>query len=77
MYGVRITVMKTEFYQDLIEEVDISVEDNLGPCPLFTVGQVFTITSVDDIPNGFCSWAANFGLRATVARTFSPPFTEK
>ena len=57
MYGVRITVVKTEFYPDLVEDVDTTVEGNFGPCPVFKVGQIFDVANIDSIPAGFCSWA--------------------
>ena len=58
MDGVKITVMKTEYYPDLVEDVDQSVLPTpFGPCPIFKVGDVYTVRDVDHIPNGFCSWA--------------------
>lgn len=58
MDGVKITVMKTEFYSDLVKDVDQDVQtETFGSCPIFKVGDVFIIKDVDTIPNGFCSWA--------------------
>jgi uncharacterized repeat protein (TIGR04076 family) len=58
MDGVKMTVMKTEFYSDLVKDVDHDVQtETFGSCPIFKVGDVFIIKDVDTIPNGFCSWA--------------------
>ena len=57
MYGVRITVVKTEFYPEFVKDVDTSIEGEFGPCPFFKVGQVFIAENIDHIPKGFCSWA--------------------
>lgn len=54
---VKVTVMKTEFYEDFAADVDLSIEGTFGPCPIFKEGQVFIIHNLDDIPKGFCSWA--------------------
>lgn len=57
MFGVKVTVMKTEFYPDLVEEVNTDVEEEFGPCEFFKEGQEFVISSIDQIPEGFCAWA--------------------
>lgn len=57
MFGVKITVVKTEFYPDLVEDVNTEVEGEFCPCPIFEVGQQFIIDSVDVIPKNFCAWA--------------------
>ena len=38
MKQVRVTVLKTDFYPDLVEEYGA---EGLKPCPYFEVGQVF------------------------------------
>ena len=57
MFGVKITVVKTEYYPDLVKDVDTTAEGTFGPCPFFTVNQVFIVDNIDKIPEGFCSWA--------------------
>lgn len=57
MFEIRITVVKTEFYPDLASEVDINLNPHFGMCPIFRVGDIFFLKSLDDIPQGFCSWA--------------------
>ena len=57
MIKVKITVVKTEFYPDLAEDVDTSIEGTFGPCPIFQLGQSFDVENLDDIPKGFCAWA--------------------
>lgn len=57
MFGVKVTVVKTEFYPDLVEEVNTDVEGEFGPCEFFKKGQEFIINSIDQIPEGFCAWA--------------------
>lgn len=56
-YGVKITIAKTAFYPDLSEDVDDNIVKDFGPCPIFKEGQTFTIRSIDEIPERFCSWA--------------------
>lgn len=57
MYGVKITIAKTEYYPDLVEDVDLEIEKEFGPCPFFQVGQEFVVENIDKIPEHFCSWA--------------------
>ena len=57
MIKVKITVVKTEFYEDLAEDIDTSVEGPFGPCPIFYLGQTFFVENLDDVPKGFCAWA--------------------
>lgn len=59
MKGVRITVVKTEYYPELAREVDLTKQKGgaFTPCPIFRKGQEFIIHNIDEIPNGFCSWA--------------------
>ena len=57
MYGVKITVVKTEFYPEFVVDVNTDIEKDFGLCPFFKVGQVFIIKSIDEIPPDFCSWA--------------------
>lgn len=59
-YGVKLTVVRTEFYPELAADLDMNIEDNksFGSCPVFKVGQEILITGVDDIPKEFdCPWA--------------------
>lgn len=57
MYGVKVTIVKTEFYPEFAAEVNQDVEGEFGHCPFFEVGQVFIIKSIDEIPPKFCAWA--------------------
>lgn len=57
MFGVKITIVKTEFYPDLVKEVNTEVEGEFGPCEFFKEGQELIISSIDQIPEGFCAWA--------------------
>lgn len=57
MYSVKITVAKTEFYPEFVKEINADVEGEFGRCPFFKEGQVFIISSIDEIPENFCSWA--------------------
>ena len=59
-YAVKITIVKTQFYPDLVADVDLSVKDNesFGPCPFFNVGDVMLVRNIDHLPDGFkCLWA--------------------
>lgn len=56
-YGVKITIAKTAFYPDLAEDVNTNIEKDFGVCPIFKEGQTFTVFSIDEIPEHFCSWA--------------------
>ena len=55
MNQCKITVLRTECYQDLIEEYGVP---GLGPCPVLKVGDTF-ICGIDQ-PQGFCAdaWRA-------------------
>lgn len=57
MYGVKITIVKIEFYPELVKDVDLDYGKGFGPCPFFEEGQTFYIHNIDDIPDKFCSWA--------------------
>lgn len=59
MFGVKVTVAKTEFYPEFVKEVnkDIEGQEKFGRCPFFKEGQEFIIENIDQIPEGFCSWA--------------------
>ena len=57
MLGIQITVVKTEFYPDLAQYVDESVEGEFGSCPVFNVGQSFIVHDAGEIPKDFCAWA--------------------
>jgi uncharacterized repeat protein (TIGR04076 family) len=57
MYGVNITVVKTEFYSDLAMDINTNIEGNFGQCPIFKVGQSFLIHDTGEIPENFCAWA--------------------
>ncbi len=57
MLGVKITVVKIEYYPDLVKDVNTDIVGEFGRCPFFKEGQEFIIRDIDNIPNGFCSWA--------------------
>ena len=57
MYGVKITVVKTEFYPEFAQDVDVLVEGEFGCCPIFNVGQTFYVADTGEIPQVFCAWA--------------------
>lgn len=50
---VKITVLKTLFFDDLAEKYGM---DGLPVCKIFKEGQVF-ITDGRTMPEGFCTWA--------------------
>lgn len=61
-YGVKITVMKREFFPDLAADLDIDDEYNrdFGLCPCFNIGDVILVSHIDEIeiPSNFpCHWA--------------------
>ena len=56
-YGVKITIAKTAFYSDLAEDVNTDIVNDFGPCTFFKEGQTFILSSIDEIPEHFCSWA--------------------
>ena len=57
MFGAKITIVKTEYYPELVKEVNTNVQGEFGRCPYFEVGQEFIINNIDEIPKGFCAWA--------------------
>lgn len=57
LYGVKITVVKTEFYPELVKDINTDIEKTFGRCPFFKEGQTFIIKNIDQIPEKFCSWA--------------------
>lgn len=57
MSAVKITIVKTEFYPELVADVNLDVEGEFGACPFFKVGQEYIIKNIDEIPEGFCAWA--------------------
>lgn len=50
MYGVNITVVKTEFYSDLAMEINTNIECDFECCPVFKVGQSFLVHDTGEIP---------------------------
>lgn len=59
-YAVRITVVKTQFYPDLVADLDLTVKDNVQfeSCPFFNVGDVMVVKNIDHLPDDFkCLWA--------------------
>lgn len=59
MSHVRITVLKCELYQDLLNEhySPESRERKRPICPTFKEGQVFDLHPWRFKPDGFCDWA--------------------
>ena len=59
MSRVRITVLKREYYQDLLEQhyEPESSERRVGRCEAFADGQVFETNPACEKPPGFCDWA--------------------
>jgi len=59
MAKVKITIYKKIIFEELLDQLDYNDPGNkdFGICPKFEVGQEFIINNIDDIPNGFCSWA--------------------
>jgi uncharacterized repeat protein (TIGR04076 family) len=58
MITCKITVLKTSFNQDLVEEyVEAERRKTLGPCEVFEEGQEFVTDVWSGIPQGFCPWA--------------------
>ncbi len=50
----KITVIKKELYQDLYKKYE-GQEGSI--CPVFEVGQEFSVSSPYNPPKDFCSWA--------------------
>ena len=53
----KITVLKREFYQDLVDEY--LKPGMMKPCSEFTEGQEFIVESLTECPQNFCGWAWN------------------
>lgn len=55
---VRITVLKTELYEDIADEY-LSEGRAAGPCPILKEGDSFLYKSSKEaiMPDGFCPWA--------------------
>jgi len=51
---IKITVLKRELYQDLVDEY--AADKNFGACPAVEDGQVYMLDGMDK-PDKFCSWA--------------------
>lgn len=52
---IRITVLKTLVFEDLIKEY--CAIEQLPKCPIFYENQVFELSDISYPPHGFCSWA--------------------
>ena len=59
MSRVRITVLKREYYEDLLKEhyKPDSTERKTGRCGVLGDGQVFETNEACEKPDGFCDWA--------------------
>lgn len=59
MTPVRITVLKREYYEDLLREhfAPGDRERRVTRCSVFADGQVFETNTSCDKPDGFCDWA--------------------
>lgn len=59
MPRVRITVLRREYYQDLLNDFfpHDSQEKKAGRCSVFEDGQVFETGPSCEKPDGFCDWA--------------------
>ncbi len=58
MVKCKITVIKTTFNQELVDEyVENERKKTLGPCEVFTVGQEFIVDPWAGLPSNFCPWA--------------------
>jgi uncharacterized repeat protein (TIGR04076 family) len=53
MSKCKITVLKREFYQELVDEY----MQGAGPCERFQDGQEFVLDETLALPEGFCPWA--------------------
>lgn len=56
MKRVKITVLKTEFYEDLAEQY-LTEGKSVGPCPILKVGDTFYYEGGARMPEGLCPWA--------------------
>jgi len=56
---VKITILKTTFHQDLVDEYiqDDAFKKNFGPCFVFEEGQTFISEDWPSKPEGFCERA--------------------
>ncbi len=56
MSRVRITVIKKAFFEDLVKAY---LTDGLeaGDCPIFSLGDSFTVDKSCEMPAGFCTFA--------------------
>jgi len=59
MPRVKITVLKTTFHQDLVDQYvkNEAFKANFGPCSIFTEGQTFISEDWPTKPDGFCERA--------------------
>jgi uncharacterized repeat protein (TIGR04076 family) len=55
MTGCKITVLKRELYQDLVD--DFAGDRDTPCCERFQEGQEFTVENPWRLPEGFCAWA--------------------
>lgn len=54
----RITILKTTFDRELVEQyVEKERRKTLGPCEVFKAGQEFIVDPWIGLPQGFCPWA--------------------
>ncbi|HOQ07360.1 MAG TPA: TIGR04076 family protein [Clostridiales bacterium] len=56
MKKVKITVLKTSFYEDYADAYLTEGKD-AGPCPLLKEGDTFVYEGKAVMPEGFCPWA--------------------
>ncbi len=75
MKKVRITVLRRELYQDLVDAYGSPrmKEHGLPKCKTYEDGQVFEIEGSLVMPEGFCSWAWADLQRDFAMMLFGPP----
>ena len=75
MKKIRITVIRRELYQDLVEAYGSPKmkEKGLPRCQTYEDGQVFEIEGSLVMPKGFCSWAWADLQRDFAMMLFGPP----
>ena len=56
MYSLKITILKTDFHQEIAEEYR-NPNAHVGPCNVFQEGQEIFVEKWWEFPEGFCEWA--------------------
>jgi uncharacterized repeat protein (TIGR04076 family) len=75
MVKCKITVLKRDFYQEMVDLCPEEIRKKLsGPCEVFHEGQEFSVTPFKELPRGFCPWAWDdiFKVMVSLAEDSTP-----